>query len=206
MSGSRGETASPPLQNLALMKEKVAGLSMQEKATSGSLQNRQIADKNMPADGGMEIAGQEIEAKPPTLGETGDTRLSSKSELLLSAGEIADLVKDGRFAKSVESAKALAVDSRKPQSLQDQAHEDDEAALDTDHPETGGVSQLLALLGSPEGVPTAASSEVPTTPTELISEFQALADRAGADRAGEGTQRQPADRGCHYTASDRNRS
>ncbi|WEZ84401.1 flagellar hook-length control protein FliK [Rhizobium sp. 32-5/1] len=97
-----------------------------------------------------------------------------------SVEKILELAKDGRLspAKPADLAKAASVEAKsQPTSLDD----DDKSATESDNIETGGVSQLLALLGSPKELPVT-SAEVRTTSTELISEFQALADRAGRAR------------------------
>lgn len=142
-------------------------------ATSLPLQSLTLQEETMGASRHDQTAGmaQPKVSTKDAEADVDDTRAASETEFLPSFRKIAELVKDGKLVKSADTQSLNSSDARK---------DDDEAVPGPDSVETGGVSQLLALLGSQrEG---SASVETSTTPTELISEFQALADRAGKAR------------------------
>jgi len=176
---ARDSANTLPLQNLAL-KEKTAGTPQQEKAATLALLNRLVSAKDASVGSvhaQAEIAPENADANPVAKAGADDAQVVSKTEVLPSLGKIAELVKDGKLVKAVDNHRSDRADAGKAK-----AEDEDAAGAEPDSPETGGVSQLLALLGSTKELSAAAPAETATTPTELISEFQALADRAGKAR------------------------
>ncbi len=164
-----------PIQNLA-PKEDVSTTTHPAKAASDM--SSKAAFDHLPIVDSEAAPASIISSRTPTSGVAGATEL----KLPPSMGKILDLAKDGKLplAKSVDMAKAGSVEAK---SALAGFKDDDQADIGSEAAETGGVSQLLALLGSPKDIPASATTETSTTPTELISEFQALADRAGKARS-----------------------
>ncbi|OJF95268.1 hypothetical protein AX761_18050 [Rhizobium sp. 58] len=181
ISGKARDAANTLAHQSSDLKDKAARTLQQEKASTFALLNRLASAKETAAIAAhpqAEGAAGNADAARATAADD-DAKLASKLQDLPSLGKIAELVKDGKLVKATDDGqKAERSDAGKASDT----GEGDATGLDVDATENGGLSQLLAMLGSPKQMSAAASAETPTTPTELISEFQALADRAGKAR------------------------